>query len=228
MTQLQRSPKGIARWPKLIVPDRNLKTEGVYSVDLVLEDPDEADAFAAELRSKYEKTWFPEFTKRTKMNPLAIKKFDHKMPWTENTRMEGEGEKRVPVEIPGLVFKFKCGASGVSKKTGKAWTNRPVLYDSVGNLLHPLGNMGRPDPREAPDLGIGGGSIIRVGFEPNVYAGFGGGLSLRLVAVQIIELRSGGRTPGFDEIGFEAEEGGFSQSFQSLPAGGEDSEETPF
>ena len=73
-------------------------------------------------------------------------------------------------------FKFKMKHNGTTK-TGKSWTQRPKLYDSKLEGY----NGGT----------IGGGSKIAVNFVPAAYytPALGCGLTFRLNAVQVVELR---------------------------------------
>ena len=92
-------------------------------------------------------------------------------------------------------FLFKKTASG-TRKDGKKWTAKPDLFDAKGQLL-------------GKGVAIWGGSKIKVNFEASSYfvAGQGmAGVSLRMNAVQIIELVSAGGRSASD-YGFEEEDG---------------------
>lgn len=99
-----------------------------------------------------------------------------------------------------VTFKFKLKAK-VTPKKGDPFEQKPALFDAKGKPL-----TGEPK--------VGGGSVIKVSYEvvPYYTAIAGAGISLRLKAVQIIELKeySGGGTAesyGFgEEEGFEADE----------------------
>lgn len=99
-----------------------------------------------------------------------------------------------------VTFKFKLKAK-VTPKNGDSFAQKPALFDAKGKPL-----TGEPN--------VGGGSVIKVSYEvvPYYTAIAGAGVSLRLKAVQIIELKefSGGGTAesyGFcEEEGFEASE----------------------
>lgn len=90
-------------------------------------------------------------------------------------------------------FKFKLKAKG---GTGdKQWDQKPAIFDAKGNPV--------------TDLSIGSGSVIKVAFEAAPYftAMVGHGLSLRLKAVQVIELRQWVPGDNFDGFGFKATDG---------------------
>lgn len=99
-----------------------------------------------------------------------------------------------------VTFKFKLKAK-VTPKKGAPFEQKPALFDAKGTPL-----VGEPK--------VGSGSVIKVSYEvvPYYTAIAGAGISLRLKAVQIIELKeySGGGTAksyGFgEEEGFEADE----------------------
>lgn len=99
-----------------------------------------------------------------------------------------------------VTFKFKMKAK-VTPKKGDPFEQKPALFDAKGKPL-----TGEPK--------VGGGSTIKVSYEvvPYYTAIAGVGVSLRMKAVQIIELKeySGGgdaESYGFcEEDGFEADE----------------------
>jgi hypothetical protein len=65
--------------------------------------------------------------------------------------------------------KFKLKAK-VTPKNGKAFEQKPVLLDEDGNRLEKL---------------IGGGSKIKIAYEPYAYDGMGGGVTLRVKKVRV-------------------------------------------
>jgi len=89
-------------------------------------------------------------------------------------------------------IKFKLRAVGQSR--GERWEQRPSLFDSQGIPL---------------TEDIGNGSKIKVGAEvvPYSTAMAGTGVSLRLKAVQVIELQSANGGDNFDSWSFNKEEG---------------------
>ena len=120
---------------------------------------------------------------------------------------ENAGKRVKESELPFIenddgtvTFKFKMKAK-VTPKKGDPFEQKPALFDAKGKPL-----TGEPK--------VGGGSVIKVSYEVEPYytAIAGAGVSLRLKAVQIIELKeySGGgnaESYGFgEEEGFEADE----------------------
>ena len=91
-------------------------------------------------------------------------------------------------------FKFKKKASYVSKKTREVVHTTVPIFDSKG----------KPLPK---DIEIGNGSRVRVAYSilPFHMSKVNNGLSLRLEAVQVIELRQYGANA--ENFGFKEEEG---------------------
>jgi hypothetical protein len=90
-------------------------------------------------------------------------------------------------------FKFKLKAKGGTGE--KQWDQKPALFDAKGN---PVSN-----------LNVGSGSTIKVAFDcaPYFTAMVGHGISLRLRAVQVLELREYIAGDNFDAFGFKATDG---------------------
>lgn len=107
-------------------------------------------------------------------------------------------------------FNFKMKASGVSKKTGKPWTRKPAVFNAKGKPMS--------DEEKAK---VGGGSVVKVAYEitPFYTAALGAGVSLRLEAVQVLELKSFqardasafgfGEEEGYDGVDEDAAASGF-------------------
>jgi hypothetical protein len=108
----------------------------------------------------------------------ALKRSD--MPWKETE----DGKIR---------FKFKLKAKGGSGE--KQWDQKPAIFDAKGNPIK--------------DVNVGSGSTVKVAFEavPYFTAMVGHGISLRLRAVQILELRQYIAGDNFDAFGFKATDG---------------------
>ena len=78
-----------------------------------------------------------------------------------------------------VVFNFKMKASGIRKSDGKHFTQKPVLVNAD---LSPV----------EPDMQIWGDSILKTTFEPYAWnMPIGIGCTLRLKAVQVLELVTG-------------------------------------
>lgn len=168
------SPQGIAVYPKIEKPDTKFNSDGVYSIDLDL-DQNEGGELAAKLQKIADQTYAEECKAKGKK---ALKRAD--MPWKSTE----DGKIR---------FKFKLKAKGGTGE--KQWDQKPALFDAKGNPVK--------------DLNVGSGSIVKVAFDvvPYFTAMVGHGLSLRLRAVQVIELRQWVAGDNFDAFGFKATDG---------------------
>ena len=121
-----------------------------------------------------------------------------------------------------VTFKFKMKAK-VTPKKGDPFEQKPALFDAKGKPL-----TGEPK--------VGGGSVIKVSYEvvPYYTAIAGAGVSLRLKAVQIIELKeySGGgnaESYGFgEEEDFEADNAPPFAAYEPTAGGSEGGEEEDF
>lgn len=189
------SPKGIAVWPRLNEPDTKFKPEGEYSVTLAYDGDDRA---VRDLIAKLEKRRDELFEQWLSENPKKKKVATVAPVFTEELDDNGDETGRV-------LLKFKMRASGTSKKTGKKWTMRPDIFDARGRKL--------TNPPK-----IGGGSTLKVSFEVGgafVESAKQFYLSLRLVAVQVIDLVEFGSRSAADygfgeEDGFEADDEHFT------------------
>ena len=189
------SPRGTAIYPRLTTPDTKFDKDGVYSVDLELNpESKDAAAFISSLKQAADAAYKAECEKRgnkkLKRADLPIKETD-------------EGRIRIK-------FKLKAKAGNDEK----SWTQKPMLFDSMGVAI------------QAPP-NVGSGSEIKVSFEvvPFFTAMVGAGVSLRMKAVQILDLKE--YTPGdrFDAYGFTADPKGFvAQAATEDSSGGDDND----
>ena len=119
----------------------------------------------------------------------------------------GKKTKRAPLpfkineEDGTLEVTLKCKAKGI-RNDGTTWEQKPVIFDSKGTPFE-------------PDGVIWGGTVAKISFTPSLYsvAAIGTGISLRLKAVQIIDLVKGGNSS--DTYGFTEEEGHVSTTEKS-------------
>lgn len=134
---------------------------------------------AAELQQKLTKIADDAYAAECKAKgKKSLKRAD--MPWKDTD----DGKVR---------FKFKLKAKGGTGE--KTWDQKPALFDAKGNPVK--------------DLNVGSGSTIKVAFEtvPYFTAMVGHGITLRLRAVQVIELRQYVAGDNFDAFGFKATDG---------------------
>jgi hypothetical protein len=166
------SPKGRLVYPHLHTPDTKFKTAGEYKTDLVVPASDLSAqnliaaidaAMAASLATARAEAATPAKAKKVKNNedpPYFLQEDD-------------EGN-----ETGNIIFRFKLNANGKTKM-GEVFTQRPALFDAFGR------------PLSAEDAAkIGSGSLARCSYEFSEFytVKLGAGVTMRLKAVQIIEL----------------------------------------
>lgn len=177
--QLIVTPRGVLIYPHLNSPDYEFDDAGVYQTKLRLTGTD-AEKFKA-------------FCEDQQKQAAAEAK--------EEGKFKGKG--KVPLApLPftedddgNLIFNFKMKASGTTRN-GEQFTRSPKLFDAAGKPCN--------------DARVGGGTVARVSFEPyRYYAKMvgGAGVSLRLEAVQIIELQEWSSGRNAEGYGFEQEDG---------------------
>jgi hypothetical protein len=195
------SPKGVFQFPRLNEADTKFKSEGEYSVKLIL-SKDAASPLIAKLDPLHEKAVEKGEEEFAKLKPAQRAKLKQVTANDYYTEEYDSDEK----PTGNLLFNFKMTASGTSKKTGKEWKRRPALFDAKGAKLGKYDANGK-EIVKAPS--IWSGTVGKINFEVTPYfnaAAGAAGISLRLQAAQVIELRSGGQKSAA-EYGFGEEEG---------------------
>lgn len=176
------TPKGTAQYPYLTKPDTKFNPEGEYKVKLEIDAAD-----AGELISFLDE--------QVELSVAAAKKD----PKNAGKKIKtGDAPYSVNEETGKASFNFKLKAK-VTTKSGESFEQRPAIFDAKGKPI--------------TDVNIGGGSKIKVAYEvvPFYTALVGASISLRMKAVQVIDLVefSGGASAegyGFgEEEGYEAE-----------------------
>lgn len=171
------TPKGTAIYPHLVEPDTKFNALGEYKVSLAL-DEDEA----APIITKIEE----QIAVAKKLIPQGKKPKMADEPYFPELDDEGQ-------ETGRIIFKFKMKAQ-INTKDGRTITMSPKLFDAEGTLTEVES--------------IWGGSELRISADliPFYVAAVGAGVSLRLKAVQIINLVEGGGASA-SNFGFDATEG---------------------
>lgn len=209
-----RSPLAVAKWVTLGKPDTKYKAEGEYRVTLSLpKDAPETVKFLAQLDGFYAVAVKAVKDKllsdpKTKLKAKTLKTSN--APYKADLDQEG-------YETGNVLVSFKAKASGVriDKKTGEKfpWVFKPGMFDAKGVPI-------------TKETSVWGGSKLRVSYQVSDYyvaASGEAGLSLKLQAVQIIDLKTGGGRDA-SAYGFEEEEG---YSADSDSAGATGNGETP-
>ena len=183
------TPAGIAQYPWLQKADTRFKAEGVYTVGLVLPKAQCAE-LCAQLDPMAEQAYQdaladPKKVLAAKQKKKTISKNEPYLP-----ELDEAGN-----ETGNTVFKFRMNAQAEIKGETKFF--KPSLFDAKGVPI-------------TKNINVYGGSTIKVNFSPTLYytdASFSAGVSLRLNAVQVLKLVTGGYTAA--SCGFGVEEDGF-------------------
>ena len=171
------SPKGTFVYPHLNKPDTKFNADGEYKVTLSLTSEE--------------------------ATPL-LKTLEEQISLSKSEAEEKAKGKKLKVADPPYVvneedgnyhFKFKLKARVKSSKTGNEWEQKPAIFDSQ---LKPF----------SLDKQIWGGTQGKISFEVVRYfvATTGAGITLRMKAVQIIDLVEGSGGDG-TKHGFNTEDG---------------------
>jgi len=194
--------KGRSLWAKLTEPDFHFDKEGTYSTKLILtdDDRDELQEILDAIQEQAVQIAVDEAAKkRQKLKPENVKRADLSLKeLIDKETGEGTGE---------WAYNCKCKASGVTKE-GREWARKVPLYDAKAQFI-----------TNTRGLEIWNGSILKVSIRltPFFTSGLGAGVKTQLLAVQILELASGGRDAS--SFGFGAEEDGFA--YEDAPAEGQ-------
>jgi hypothetical protein len=172
------TPKGLAQYPSIKTPDTKFNPEGDYKVNLVMEDDEKTNSLVSKLEAILE-----DFYGNDDDVKQAISK-GRKVVTQDIYEKDEEGH---------IVMKFKQKAI-ITKKDGSKIPVKIRQFDSKGKPI---------------DVNIGRDSVIKVSFTANPYympSTRTCGLSLRLLAVQVISLNEFGDASA-SSYGFEEEEG---------------------
>lgn len=186
-----------AIYPSLNVADTHFKAEGEYHTKGRFDpsNPEHAGYIA-----RVEELVDQAFQQAKDLNPKYAKVMQRVSPFKPELNDNGD-------ETGFVVQNFKRVAQVTSKKTGKTYTFRVMLYDA--NLApFPAGRV------------IGGGSKLRAAYEAYFYFSAKdkeAGVSARLEAVQVVEFKEyRGKGRGGEAFGFDTVRGGFDGT--QLPA----------
>lgn len=171
------TPAGTAQYPYLNKPDTKFNPEGEYKVNLEIAAED-----AAEICTFLDEQLTAAVAKAKKENPGKKIK-------------EGSAGYELNEETGKVTLKFKLKAK-VTTKSGDSWDQKPVIFDAKGKPITSPPN-------------IGGGTKCKVSYEviPYYTAMVGAGISLRVKAVQIINLVEFTGGASAESYGFGEEDG---------------------
>ncbi len=175
--------KGKLMYASVHKPNTKFDADGVYQVDVVMSEQE-----ALPLAEKLEGLIQERIKEEVKGKPALKKVLSSRPIYTPMYDEAGDETGEVKV-------KFKTKAV-IRTKEGKVYNNKVSVVDSKRTPI-------------SPDTLIGNGSVGKVAFEPFAYYNASAkevGLSLRLKALQVIDLVTYGTDPFEDEDGFTIEE----------------------
>ena len=179
------TPKATLKYPKLIEPETKFSPEGHYKVTAII-PAEEAGPMADQLDALFEAH------KASLKAQAPSQKFKAVDPSFGYEEIDGK---------PCFTVSVKMKAKGMDRD-GRAWTASPAMFDASG----------APVKHRESLRSMWSGTTGRVSFEacPFFQPAIGAGITLRLKAVQIIDLvESGGSA---DSYGFQEEAGGWASS----------------
>jgi len=192
----------------LSTPDTKFKEQGEYYITVAVprdsKEFAQIQAFLTPLLDKASEN------AKEGAKPAEANKIISVAPWTPETDADGE-------ETGRMKLRFKQQANVTRKSDGKVFHIQPLVYDTKGAQIMPT---------DIPVVGMG--SNVRVSYEVSPYLQKGdpkrgvppaSGVSLRLKAVQIVDLVNG-RGASAADFGFGEEEGSFV-SREKTPFDGE-------
>lgn len=184
------------QYPKLIEPETKFNPEGTYKLTAVV-DAAEAAAMADALDDLLNRH-------KASLKAQDPNKKDWKLADLPYGFEDFDGKA-------SFLVKPKMKAKGIDRD-GRAWTSAPALFDAKGRPVR---------DREAL-RGMWSGTLAKVNFEacPFYQAAIGAGITLRLKAVQIIDLVEGGGSA--ESFGFDEQEG-WVNSEETVPFDGSSS-----
>lgn len=199
--QTHTSPKGVAIYPRLNSPDYKFKDEGEFKVKLSM-PLEQAQAFIDKIEeARAEAVADMKAERAAKGNKKKMKEADP--PYEE-------------MEDGTVQFNFKMKHKVKGKKDGKVYKLFPALFDAKGKPL-------------AKGINIGGGSVLKVAFNfvPFDTPAAGAGVTMRMSAVQVIDLVEFGQKSA-SGFGFGEEDGFDSEGYEgSGDEDGDDDDDTP-
>jgi hypothetical protein len=201
--KIQTTPAGIGKWVCVNKPSTKFNPDGVYSVDLALPAED-AEKLVAEFKAAAEAKK-AEAIKADPKNAGKIKGYAVHVPG--EPEVDGDGN-----ETGNVILKFKANAL-IKPKDKDPFEKRIGVFDAKGKPL-------------PANVNVGKGSKLKVAYEVVPFCAAGlkkVGVSLRLQAVQVLELvkYQGGQDAG--SFGFGTEDG-YTADDEAPSTGGESTE----
>lgn len=207
------TPRGTAIWPRLNEPDTKYNPAGKFEAKIAIEpDADGLAAMQAQvdklLDAKYDEVIAEQTDKLIKAGKKGlVDKFVESL--TKRSPFTPEVDGETGEETGRLLVKAGMTATGVSQKTGKPWSRKPLIVNGKGVKI-------------ANPPSIGSGSVMKLNVELFPYYAPNDktvGVSLRLEGAQVIKLVSFGERDAAS-MGFGAEEDGDDFGDAEVTGGG--------
>ena len=184
--------KGKLMYASVHAPNTKFDADGIFQVDVLLPESE-----AVQMAEKLDSLVQERMASEVKAKP-ALKKVLTSRPVYQPI-YDDAGDETGEVKM-----RFKTKAK-IRTKDGKVYDNKVAVVDAKRNPI-------------LADTLIGNGSVGKVAFEPFAYFNASAkevGLSLRLKALQVIDLVSYGKDPFSDEEGFTVEQSASVPSFDT-------------
>lgn len=164
---IEVSPVGLAKYPRLVVPDTKYKKEGEYSLRLLVPEAD-AEAFVGKLKAHAKSFYEAECQAKKKK---ALKRAP--LPFKPEVTTDDSG---IETKTGNIEFKATLRAKIPGRTEGEFITLRPKIENAKGELC--------------PKLNVGSGSRVKIAVEvrPWFTEALGFGIKLSLRAVRVLEL----------------------------------------
>jgi len=198
----------VAYYPHLNKPDdRYNPDKPEYKISIIYENEEAASSMLELIKEAQAQAIEAAVTQAADEAKKRGKKFNEErfranlklaqLPIKEELDEDGDPTGRI------IVGPFKMRAKGTTKD-GREWERQCPVFDGAGK------------PIDTEKVSIWGGSIVNVCFYIDTFytAGLGAGVSLKLEAVQVLELRSGNTTKTAASFGFSTDGEGLSQGNQ--------------
>jgi hypothetical protein len=197
------TPAGVLIWPKLAAPDE-YKGKKTYSAKIRLNEED-SQALIAKIEAELAKFW-----------PIAKAELEEKLAEAKTGKQKAEAKKALE-EMKEAEKSYKPAYDDEGNETGEYEFNFKMPDHFVGKDKKPVfmrpdvfDSLGKP-LKVVPEIWGGTKAVVAGELRPyNMPIGVG--ISLRLKAVQILELASAGGSRDAGSYGFGAQEGGFEGS----------------
>lgn len=183
------SPAGVAVYPWLTKADTEHDAAGVFHTDLSIPFED-AQTFIAKLEAARDTfTDTLDVAKQNALNPKPVYAQEYTRPAKEAT--DEEKAKFVPELTGNVLFRFKL-KNNVTTNAGEVFTQTPIIVDAATGAR--------------VEDSVYGGSVIKVRGQIVPYTNAAAGIvgvTLRMKAVQVIDLVTGGGNSSFWTEGFD-------------------------